>query len=471
MIDLFISAGIKATAKGGLVYKRQPVTIDVLRQVGIEIFGKEPKRLTDFIVKYDDKNLSKLLDAIKDKLVPKQELVDISKVLFSESPQYFYSEIKLFSDIKDAKHTGVITPSGKREFWVTPVLREKIKMDLGDSACEFYATNLIVGSRGYYPKNNDLLIVEGDMTYLNLWIKPKWELCESLISEPQEFKIFMEYLYPDEPDRRYMYAWVRDMVEKKAGAIVILSGKPGIGKNIFVEHICKPLVGEENYTAAARGEASGNRFHSNILNSRLCFFDELELNNSTRNSLKSFHNDYATIERKGENVDKPKRIHASFVIANNYPDRIVLEYSDRKFFAPRLPEVSMLDKFGREWIDAFIEKLKEDAYIRAIYNFCYEQGKGVNSIHPHKNDTFNKYCFNGFPPVIRKIARSLETQDSIDGADLRTRLAGFEIQDYLRQYEENFGKPLADFIERKKGRWTVTRPGICKGDYDIGVMI
>lgn len=387
--------------------------------------------------------------------------IDISKIKFDKNLPYTYDQIKIFRDQNNSRVRRVIFPSGTIHKIDSAELDNQLASDLGEYAKEYMQEYCIRGKVGYYPGVKQLTMVKDDVVYLNTWKAPSWLSCDLPTYEVVKFRQFMEYIFPDIIDLKFGYAWIRDVVEKKAGCVLILAGTPGFGKNLFVERILRSLVGTSNYTSASRGEAKGGKFHGGLDECRIRFYDELQLNGPMRNDIKGFMNEIATIEKKGVDLDAPKAMHASFIIANNDPSKVQLEPDDRKFWAPRLPTIPLLEQFGGQvWIDEFLEELNSDQAIKSIYHMCVEGGFGVESRFPHKNEVFYSYCINSLPAVIRHIIKLLEMNPCVESRDVpKTRLEPYEIKGYLEEYAIKSGKPIADFEDVGKGRYKITRPG------------
>lgn len=396
------------------------------------------------------------------------EEVDPSTIIFEDLLPYTFDQIKIFVDQKPSNLLGVIYPSGKIDFWAANVVQDKLKK-LGDSVGRYKETNFLSGQRGYFPgKAERFFLGDDEVKYLNRWVAPSWMSCDLPTYQVEKFTEFMNFVFSDEKDFKMGHAWVRRMVDSRAGCVLIFSGTPGFGKNFFAERICKALVGKDNYLSASRGEGDGGKFHAGVDECKLRYYDELQLQGAMRDDIKSFMNDYATIERKGVDLDGPKAMHASFIIANNKPKEVELEVDDRKFWAPKLPKMPLHERFSQLWIDEFVEELKSDQALKSIYEMCGEVGAGVDTRFPHKTEQFYEYCYNGLPYIIQEIITKLEDQPIITNSDLtkRSKMEPYEIRDFLTSYGEKRGKPIADFYDMGKGRYRLTRPGVKPEDIE-----
>lgn len=461
MLDILSKIGFKYS-DGQLKFKRSVVNENNLGQILIEYLGSSAHpEVANYYQNYSGpERTKKLLDDFISKAFGGSE-VDLTKKKFDPNLPYTYDQIQIFRDRNNSKVRRIIYPSGTIEKIDSAELDNHLQADLGEFAKDYMREYSIRGKTGYFPGLKELKVVKNDVVYLNLWKAPSWLSCDLPTYEVTKFRQFMEYVFPEEIDLKFGYAWIRDAVEKKAGCVMILAGTPGFGKNLFVEKILRALVGPDNYTSAARGEASGGKFHGGLDECRIRFYDELQLNGTTRNDIKGFMNELATIEKKGVDLGAPKAMHASFIIANNHPKNVKLEPDDRKFWAPKLPTIPLLEKFGGQaWIDEFVEELESDVAIKSIYEMCVASGFGVESKFPHKNEVFYSYCINALPPTIRHILNLLKTQPCVESRSIKGRMEPYEIKDCLEDYAVKFGKPVADFHDVGNGRYKVTRPGL-----------
>jgi len=461
VLDVLSKLGLKFS-NDQLQYRGKTINEYNLIEFLSSKLGLSHPAISEYYAKYNSHEKAKtLLEEFVAKYFKEVQELDFSKIPFREGVPYTYSQIKIFRNESNSRTRKVIYPSGVIDDFDSRELDDKLETDLGEQAKDFLRTNCIRGKIGYFPKNENLVVMVRGINYVNFWKKPEWEKLNTAEVPTDNFVGFMEHFFPDEKDRKYMYAWARDMVDSRAGSAVILTGKPGTGKNTFAEKICQRLVGEENYRKAVSGEGrgGGSRFHNGLDICRLRFYDEIQLNANTRNDIKNFMNEVAAIERKGLDIEAPSRMWASFILANNSPEEVELEHDDRKFFAPNLANVKLEEAFSVSWIEQFERDLAAPEYIRSVYLKCCELGYGVDSKYPHKTAAFIKYCFNSFPFAIRKLVEKLEVKPVIHSREFRTRLDPFEVQKYLEDYRVKFGIHLADFHDLGGGRYQITLPG------------
>lgn len=462
MLDVLAKIGFKLS-DGQLKFKRTIVNDNNLGQILIDNLGSSShSAVIDYYQNYSGaERTRKLLDEFISKNY-KTSSIDVSKVLFRDELPWTLDQIKIILDQGSPRTSWLVFPKGPADEIDTGTLENMISAAIGDQAEEFLAKNRAVGKVGYFPKNTDYKVVKGNSVYINLWTRPEWETCEEPVYHVEKFEQFMGHFFPVEKDRKFMYAYSRDSVDGRAGAAVILAGSPGTGKNTFVELILGGLVGEVNFRKAVMGEGRGGgaKFHSGVEKCRVRFYDEINLTSPIRNDIKGFMNKTAAVELKGVNISAPYTMHASFVLANNSPSKIELEYDDRKFFVPRLATVKLEDVFGDDWVTDFIEEVQTPAAIKSIYHMCVEKGFGVDTKKPHKTEDFYKYCLNSMPYDIKIILGVLATQSSVEIKKPKYKIEGSEIQQKFDEYFEKSGVVLGKVIFEGR-RCTVVRP-----DYD-----
>lgn len=462
MLDVLAKIGFKLS-DGQLKFKRTVVNDNNLGQILIDNLGSSSHpAVIDYYQNYSGaERTKKLLDEYVSKNY-KPTTLDLSKVKYRDELPWTLDQIKIVLDQGNPRMSWLVFPKGPADEINTEVLEREIAKNLGDQTEEFLAKYRFTGRVGYFPKNTDYKVVKDNSVYVNLWTRPEWETCEAPLYDVEKFEEFMNHFFPEEKDRKFMYAFGRDVVDSRAGAAVILAGVPGTGKNTFVDFILGGLVGDANFRKAVMGEGRGGgaKFHSGVEKCRLRFYDEINLTGPIRNDIKGFMNKAAAVELKGVNVSAPYTMHASFVLANNSPSKIELEYDDRKFFVPRLSTVKLEDVFGDDWVTDFIEEVQTPAAIKSIYHMCVEKGFGVDTKKPHKTPEFYKYCLNSMPYDIKIILGVLEKKPYVEIKKPKYKIEGSEIQQKFDEYFEKSGVVLGKVIFEGR-RCIVTRP-----DYD-----
>lgn len=303
------------------------------------------------------------------------------------------------------------------------------------------------------------LFKEEQAQIFNTWTDASWRKGwspEQTADCPTELKEFMELFIADEQSRYYTLAWLRDCIFERAEPILILCGRPGAGKNTFIQGLTAGLVGHNNYRSASRGFHKSS-FHNGVSQCRVFFLDEMTLTPDSRDTLKDYHNGVATIERKGIDVGDPEDIYASFALANNRPDKIQLEYTDRKFFTPILCETPLNISWGNEKISEFKEKLEDDAYLRQIASYLLHAFQPQEARKFTKNEFFRKLCINSYPSEFRAFIHACSKLPTFNSKLLakgrRRLLNAFELKDMIDLFETQFNEPLAELTINNDSTW------------------
>jgi hypothetical protein len=235
------------------------------------------------------------------------------------------------------------------------------------------------------------IIIDGIETIkINTYRPPSWRLNPSTPRYPPEFESFFKFLFPVEKERSIIFTFLKHMVLFRVSHILVLIGKKGIGKNIFVEEILKPLVGREYFAKPAKNFFKG-AFQDVLEDNRLLFIDEIKaVTDEAKKDLKRLPNAWQGIEKKKQDT-KQQKIFYSVVIANNALDDIYMEYDDRRFFFPELTEARLKD-LGQDVIDKYLEAFRKPENIAAFGNYLIqrEDDSDFNEENAYITDTFHK---------------------------------------------------------------------------------
>lgn len=159
---------------------------------------------------------------------------------------------------------------------------------------------------------------------------------------PILFKKLIQHVFPLKRERAYFYAWLYMSLYKRAPTYLVLTGKGGLGKT-RLKHLLKALHG---YNNSPDGKKSGltERFNSQVADTTLLWFDELEYNEKLENIMKEMQNDTLSIEKKGIDATRSTRIYASMVVTNNDERDNYIKFDARKFSPLELATTRLEDK-------------------------------------------------------------------------------------------------------------------------------
>jgi hypothetical protein len=302
----------------------------------------------------------------------------------------------------------------------------------------------------YAPNQGRIVEHPDDIPGFNLWSPAPWaigwEPPPAPIDPPTEFAEFMAGLFTTDESRQHAAAWLRDATFTRAGSVLLLTGTPGTGKNMFVECLAKPLVGADNSITAQRGFAKTG-FQASIARRRLAFFDEMPLCGALREALKQYHNARGTFERKNVEVEIEEDIHASIVVANNHPHRCYLEYSDRKFFVPEVAETQLQETLGARKIKRLVKLAADRDFLRHVAGYLWHAFPAGSSETFPKTRLFEQICIASYPAQFQEFIQVCRRQKTVTAKEVRRgRRFGYsskEIEGLIKDYAAHFGVTIA----------------------------
>lgn len=220
----------------------------------------------------------------------------------------------------------------------------------------------------FEPPITDCLIDGNPGKQINTYSPPKWRLIETQANYPTLIKDFLETLFPIVKERSIILTWLKHAILYRVSHILLLVGRKGVGKNIFVEHLVKSLIGEEHFAKTQKGFFTG-RFQDILEKNRIIFIDEIEAKDAeAKKDLKRLPNATQGIEKKGRDTEQYK-IYYSIIIANNDLSDIWIECDDRRFFIPEMSNERLVDKFDAKKIQELIKCLEDEAIVSSFGHY------------------------------------------------------------------------------------------------------
>ena len=111
--------------------------------------------------------------------------------------------------------------------------------------------------------------------FINIYRKPLWQLSDDIgVEEGRKYKPsplffeFMNHLFPDKECQEFVFDWLHYALTDRCETYLVLNGAKGIGKNLFSELLCKPLMGEKNHKIA-HPSALTSDFNAILADSRM----------------------------------------------------------------------------------------------------------------------------------------------------------------------------------------------------------
>jgi len=211
--------------------------------------------------------------------------------------------------------------------------------------------------------------VEGmPLTQFNLYQPPKWmesdkegnhAIGAADVVLPEIIHEFMSHIFPDPKARAFVWCWMHYALISRCETYLVLNGKKGLGKGLFVEHVLARIVGEDNFKLAPESFLTSD-FNSSLDKGRLIYIDEQRVDTELKlNKLKRYINRTQAIERKGVDADKVVDTYNSFVISNNYDLDMRVEWDDRRFSVMDMNKTSLREIWGQDKIDSFVDTMKD----------------------------------------------------------------------------------------------------------------
>lgn len=234
-------------------------------------------------------------------------------------------------------------------------------------------------AKSYYLDEN----IYGSFYRINMYQPPKWflEYKDEGLDPDKELMEFFEHFYPDPKCREYGFYWIYNAITSRNETYLVHNGAKGIGKGLHSE-LLRQIVGFENATEAQRGFLDSN-FNKILDKKRLLVLDELSVDDGNKvNRLKSYINEWQTIEAKNVDAEKPRRIFINYVITNNNFSDMRIEYDDRRFSVMDVTDENLAKKWSHEKIDRFKKRIEKDTEFIAKFCFWILRNFSDGKYHP-----------------------------------------------------------------------------------------
>jgi hypothetical protein len=365
----------------------------------IEVIGKEvlkeydlllesfesPSLLVEMIANESKKILfAQARASFKDSEFPEQFEVENFRYILdvkADKEHLFNIQFRKVSEVSIAAFKKMLTPEQKAIFMSRPI----------PSIFSFDPYNI----SAYRP-----IVLEGmKLTQFNLYQPPKWMESDkegnhiigaSDVKLPEIIHEFMSHIFPDPKARAFVWCWMHYALVSRCETYLVLNGKKGLGKGLFVEHILARIVGEDNFKLAPESFLTSD-FNSSLDKGRLIYIDEQRVDTELKlNKLKRYINRTQAIERKGVDADKVVDTYNSFVISNNYDLDMRVEWDDRRFSVMDMNKTALREIWGQEKIDEFVELMKNPEVQKMLgyYVLYYGMQDGQDEFTAWKGEHF-----------------------------------------------------------------------------------
>lgn len=319
--------------------------------------------------------------------------------------------------------------------------------------------------------------------FLNTYKKPEWQEGRELTSLeaktyrfPQIFTDFMMHLFPDRDCRTAVLDWMHFALTDRCETYLVLNGAKGIGKNLFSENLCKPLMGINNHKIA-QPSALTSDFNALLKDSRMIVFDEFRVDSPEKiNKLKRYVNEEQMIEKKGVDVDATTKTYNSFIISNNDMADMKISWDDRRFSVADITKVKLAEAWSKDKIEAFLEMCRDSESMRQVgYSLLYRKPT-YTKFYAHKGRHFYDLCYTSFSEW-QKVLVDLATSKAyreITNSDLKreyrkrtetTRLPSYSrIKDFVENYRHNGEHCLGIVLKQNSDVWVLSLADVFCGD-------
>lgn len=463
-----IILGVKTLNSSGCFYRKLFDLLGVEKQNHIlERFnGKE-------LAEFESERFSAQLESEVIKVLKSKEgkpsQTDIGAIYFSDAIKTPLNEIYQCIDIENNQSKLWDKKEDQIYSVHNDVLASRLEERLGDALCAWLANNRIDCSFGYYPTKDERLVkIPGSaIPKLNLYRKPAWKIGWKPSFEAGEPTMFLDlakfFIGGDQKEKclKAFLAWYRDCLFSRATPILILRGVPGVGKNILMQETLMALLGFDNW-ASAESNFLNSAFHAVLTRSQLFLLDERPLDQKMKELLKQYYNGVGMFQRKYVETGTPENIFASLVLTNNYKRNVKLEANDRKFFVPDLNTAMLMDYWGQEKIDAYLESLKDPEELRKIASWLYFNFDDGESKNFPKTKSFFDLCESGTPEWFRTLRTLAQRNKTVTSKMLtkelgtRKRIGFFTVQDEMENDAIMNKRSIGDLVDEGAGGWTLT---------------
>ena len=182
---------------------------------------------------------------------------------------------------------------------------------------------------------------------------------------------------PDSDLYAYHFNWLANRVQnpdQTSGTAWLLHGVQGTGKNVFFDHVIRPLFGHA-YCTVRRFEEFEEQFNSWVENTLMCLIDEAQADDVRSRSkahakLKNYITEPVVVLRGMRQNPRDVRNRVGFYIASNKKDPLEIEASDRRM------NIADYQRLKAEFIDgAFLSRIREElpSFARTLLSYAVNE--------------------------------------------------------------------------------------------------
>lgn len=322
--------------------------------------------------------------------------------------------------------------------------------------------SVMIDGLTYAPGKPEGVINVNGRQMLNVW-KPT--RIRPMKGDPRPFIRFLFHLVPSRKERRVLQKWIATLIAKPeirmAYAVMLKSEAQGVGKTTLC-NILAELVGGQNASFPSQSSIFNSSYTHWIVNKRLIVVNELFDGSSGKANL-NFLKDKITDPIVEVNVKYQPQFtspnHAHFIINSNEDLPAFLTKGDRRWFIPRLTEIT-----------------RSHGYWKRLHDWLNGDGHAI--IHQWAIDHVIKYGFvsaGETAPTTTEKSKIIEKSLS-DGARLLADLSEALVEAGIGDNPQRIAMridDLKDYIKSEidDSRSTLGVRAINKGLSDAGLSV
>lgn len=233
---------------------------------------------------------------------------------------------------------------------------------------------------------------------------------QQILSRPKRYSLppqadaLLSHLFPKTKAKHYFLHWLYYAMVRRNGnpEILVLEGPQGIGKNVLIEGMVKHLIGaSRNFISAPKNIFQSN-FNIVLRDRRMIFVDEAEVSYKSYEKVKSYTNNYITIEAKRVNADKEFEMFHSFIVAINTSAKWYIHFDDRRSSILDMTSKKLDEIWSDREIDDFIGMCREDEEFmfeicRYVLTRSWEEEYDPQKLKPlkqYRSEKFYQFVFD-----------------------------------------------------------------------------
>jgi len=326
-----------------------------------------------------------------------------------------------------------------------------------------------------------------EFIHYNSYIPATW----TMINKPTNFDLverfipdFLQHLFPREDERDYVLWWLYNLCHRRCQDILVLVGVQGNGKNTFM-NLARIIADKHNSVMASKSFGK-EKFNSEVYKRKLVCLDEYKLTEVAKESMKTWCNDFISVEGKGQDPITLEN-YCSFIIANNYDKNIIVEYKDRRFTIPELAKRDISYVWDVERLREFQAILKDSQEFEETFPHWVIKTVEEKNLHEKyskhlvlKTPKFYQLVDSNKPRWFQAFMRLLKHQESVNVQDVRNKTRNgkltedalaerLQLEHQEREDRNEMPLLLAETIEDDHGN-LIFKSFIYESSEDVGEM-